>query len=65
MRMRMKKSSIAAYASMASREAHEEYMSLSYSELSYYYKDILSEIIDKFDEIERMANRKWYKNIFK
>jgi hypothetical protein len=61
----MKKSSIASYAGMASKEAHEEYMSLSYSDLSYYYKDILSEIIDKFDEIERMAKRPWYAKLFK
>ena len=57
--------SIAKYAAMASSEAHEEYMSLSYSDLSYYYKDILSEMIDKFDEIQRMANKKWYRKLFK
>jgi len=61
----MKKSKIAKYASMASREAHEEYMSLSHGDLSYYYKDILSEMIDKFDTIEMMATRKWYHKFFK
>lgn len=60
----MKKSKIAKYASMASKEAHEEYMSLSYSDMSYYYKDILSEMIDKFDHIEAMAKRRWYKKLF-
>jgi hypothetical protein len=56
---------IAEYANMASREAHEEYMSLSHSDMSYYYKDILSEMIDKFDRIEAMANRKWYHKILR
>jgi hypothetical protein len=44
----MKKSKIAKFARMASNEAHEEYMSLNSQELSYYAKDLLSEIIDKF-----------------
>ena len=56
----MKKSKIAEYARMASNEAHEEYMQLSAQELSYYAKDLLSEMIDKFDYIEVMAKRKWY-----
>jgi hypothetical protein len=61
----MKKSKIAAYARMASTEAHEEYMSLSNQQLEYYFKDILSEQIDKFDRIEAMANRRWYHKLFK
>lgn len=61
----MTKSNIAAYAKMASNEAHEEYMSLHSGDLSYYFKDILSEMIDKFDEIERMASLKWYRKLFK
>lgn len=61
----MKSKNIAKYARMASIEAHEEYMGLHSGELSYYFKDILSEMIDKFDYIETMANRKWYRRIFK
>lgn len=61
----MSKNKIAEYARMASNEAHEEYMGLSHGELSYYYKDILSEIIDKFDAIEAMANRRWYTKLLK
>lgn len=57
----MKSKKIAKYASMCSTEAHEEYMNYTHQELAYYYKDILSEMIDKFDEIERMANKKWWK----
>ena len=61
----MKKSKIAGYARMASNEAHEEYMSLDGQQLTYYFKDILSEMIDKFDYIEAMANRRWYHKLFK
>ena len=57
----MTKKQIAKYASMASKEAHEEYMSLSTKDMTYYVKDILSEMIDKFDTIEAMARRPWYK----
>jgi hypothetical protein len=53
----MKKNKIAKYASMASREAHEEYMAL----YDPYFRDILSEVIDKLDNIEAMANKKWWK----
>lgn len=56
----MKKNQIAKYAGMASREAHEEYMQLH----DPYFRDILSEVIDKFDSIQAMANRKWYKKLF-
>lgn len=59
------KSKIATYASMASKEAHEEYLNYTSGQLDYYYKDILSEMIDKFDYIEAMAKRKWYRKIFK
>lgn len=59
------KNQIAKYARMASNEVHEEYMSLNSQELSYYAKDLLSEIIDKFDRIEAMANRRWYHKLFK
>jgi hypothetical protein len=59
----MMKSKIAEYARMASNEAHEEYMSLNSQELSYYAKDLLTEMIDKFDHIEVMAKRKWYHNL--
>ena len=61
----MKKKQIAKYAAMASNEAHEEYMSLSTRDMTYYVKDILSEMIDKFDTIEAMANRRWYQKLFK
>jgi hypothetical protein len=61
----MKKSKIAEYASMASREAHEEYMNYTHQEMAYSYKDILSEQIDKFDHIEAMASRRWYQKLFK
>jgi hypothetical protein len=57
----MKSKKIAKYASMCSTEAHEEYMNYTHQELAYYYKDILSEMIDKFDTIESMANKKWWK----
>lgn len=59
------KSKIAEYARMASNEAHEEYMELHRSNDLYYVKDILSEMIDKFDRIEAMANRRWYQKLFK
>jgi len=60
----MKKSKIAEFARQASNEAHEEYMSMAYNFHNMgYTKDLLSEIIDKFDYIERMANRKWYQKL--
>ena len=61
----MKKSKIAEYARMASIEAHEEYMQLSPADFAYYFKDILSEQIDKFDTIEAMASRRWYHKLFR
>jgi hypothetical protein len=57
----MKKNKIAKYASMASRELHEEYMNLDYNLNPWYIKDIMSEVIDKLDNIEAMANKKWWK----
>jgi hypothetical protein len=54
---------IAKYASMCSTEAHEEWMNYTHQELAYYYKDILSEMIDKFDNIEAMANDNWYRKL--
>lgn len=52
----LKKNKIAKYARMASNEAHEEYMALA----DPYFRDILSEVIDKLDRIEAMANKRWW-----
>lgn len=57
----LKKNKIAKYANMASRELHEEYMALAYNLDYWYVKDILSEVIDKMDNIEAMANKKWWR----
>jgi hypothetical protein len=65
MRTKMTKNKIAEYARMASLEAHEEWMALSRHEQKYYMQDVISEMIDKFDYIDRMARRKWYQNLFK
>lgn len=51
------KNKIAKYARMASNEAHDEYMALH----DPYFRDILSEVIDKLDAIEAMANKKWWR----
>ena len=51
------KNKIAKYARMASNEAHEEYMNLH----DPYFRDILSEVIDKLDTIEAMARKKWWR----
>ncbi len=59
----LKHKKIAKYASMCSTEAHEEWMNYTHQELAYYYKDILSEMIDKFDNIEAMANDNWYRKL--
>lgn len=53
----MKSNKIAKYARMASNEAHEEYMAI----YDPYFRDILSEVIDKLDTIEAMARKKWWK----
>lgn len=55
------KNKIALYAAMASKEAHDEYMALR----DGYMRDILDEVITKFDNIEAMANRRWYSKLFK
>lgn len=66
MKMKSRKSKcIAKYARMASDELHEEYMSLSNQIDSYYFKDILSEAIDKLDWVEALANKKWYDKIWR
>jgi secreted Zn-dependent insulinase-like peptidase len=57
----MSKKEIAKYARMASNEAHEEWM----AEFNSYTRDLISEMIDKFDTIEAMANRKWYHKFLK
>lgn len=61
----MKKSKIAEYARMASEELHEEYMELYLSNDVGYFKDMLSEAIDKLDHIEAMARRHWFHKLFK
>lgn len=61
----MKKSKIAEYARMASEELHEEYMELYLSNDVGYFKDMLSEAIDKLDHIEAMARRHWLHKLFK
>lgn len=55
-----KSKKIAKYAGMASAELHTEYMNLDYADI-WYVKDIMSEVIDKLDRIEAMANKKWWK----
>lgn len=63
----MMKNKIAEYARMASNEAHEEYMNFDqYGMFAHgHMKDLLSEMIDKFDRIEAMANRRWYQKLFR
>jgi hypothetical protein len=56
---------IAKYAQMCSREGHEEFMNYTEGQLAYYYKDILSEMIDKFDWIETMATDNWYRKLIR
>ena len=63
--MMSKSKKIAKYASMASTEAHEEWMNYTHQEMAYYYKDILSEMIDKFDWIEAMAKDNWYRKLIR
>jgi uncharacterized protein CbrC (UPF0167 family) len=55
------KNKIATYAAMASAEAHDEYMAMH----DGYMRDILDEVIAKFDNIEAMARRKWYTKLFR
>ena len=58
-----KSKKIAKYAAMASNEAHEEYMNLQGNIKDWYFKDILSEVIDKLDRIEAMANDNWFRKM--
>ena len=51
---------IAKFARMCSDEGHEEWMNYTPSQFDYYAKDIIAEMIDKFDRIEAMANTRWY-----
>ena len=55
--MKMKRNKIAKYAGMASAELHTEYLAQD----DWYVRDIMSEVIDKLDRIEAMANKKWWK----
>lgn len=64
----MKKSKkIAKYASMCSTEAHEEWMNFDqYGQFAHgHMKDLLSEMIDKFDNIEAMAYNNWYNKLIR
>jgi hypothetical protein len=61
----MKSKKIAKFARMCSNEGHEEYMNHAGGQLEYYYKDILSEMIDKFDWIETMATDNWYRKLIR
>ncbi len=56
-----KSKKIAKYAQMCSREGHEEFM----AEHNGYTRDLLSEMIDKFNRIEAMANDNWVKRIIR
>ena len=61
----MKSKRIARYAGMASEELHTEWMSLDGNVDEWYVKDIMSEVIDKLDRIEAMANDNWVKRIIR
>jgi hypothetical protein len=50
---------------MASAELHTEYMNLDGNVDEWYVKDIMSEVIDKLDRIEAMANDSWVKRIIR
>jgi hypothetical protein len=63
--MKMKSKRIARYAGMASEELHTEWMSLDGNVDEWYVKDIMSEVIDKLDRIEAMANDNWVKRIIR
>lgn len=54
--MKMKRNKIAKYASMVSAELHTEYL----AQHDWYVRDIMSEVIDKIDNIEAMARIRWY-----
>jgi hypothetical protein len=61
----MKSKRIAKYAGMASAELHTEYMNIDGDVSEWYVKDIMSEVIDKLDRIEAMANDNWVKRIIR
>lgn len=61
----LKSKKIAKYARMASNEAHEEWMALGNTNYGYAFKDLLSEQIDKFDELEAMARDNWIKKLIR
>jgi hypothetical protein len=63
--MKMKSKRIAKYAGMASEELHTEWMNLDGNVDEWYVKDIMSEVIDKLDRIEAMANDNWVKRIIR
>jgi hypothetical protein len=51
---------------MASNEAHEEWMAMDYNFHSMgYTKDLLSEMIDKFDRLEAMASDNLFKKVIR
>jgi hypothetical protein len=54
---------IARYAGMASEELHTEWMNLDGDVSEWYVKDIMSEVIDKLDRIEAMANDNWFRKM--
>ncbi len=62
---KMKSKRIAKYAGMASAELHTEWMNLNGNVDEWYVKDIMSEVIDKLDRIEAMANDNWVKRIIR
>jgi hypothetical protein len=61
--MKMKSKRIAKYAGMASEELHTEYMNIDGNVSEWYVKDIMSEVIDKLDRIEAMANDNWFRKM--
>jgi hypothetical protein len=61
--MKMKSKRIAKYAGMASAELHTEYMNIDGDVGEWYVKDIMSEVIDKLDRIEAMANDNWFRKM--
>jgi len=61
--MKMKSKRIAKYAGMASEELHTEYMNIDGDVDEWYVKDIMSEVIDKLDRIEAMANDNWLRKM--
>jgi hypothetical protein len=61
--MKMKSKKIAKYAGMASEELHTEYMNIDGDVSEWYVKDIMSEVIDKLDRIEAMANDNWFRKM--